>query len=318
MLLEGRSVDVDDVLNGLGLEPGNMSGEDIITRCPWPENHKKGDTNPSFAINFRTGAWICFRGCGSGALIQLVQRLQNNDFDDARLWMLTKAGKEISYQAILDVLPREPIDDSSVAEVMAVVKTDYESSDPTTTSAYFLERGFTPKLIKEWGIRYDRHARAIVIPVQDISGENMMGLIRRMVPPVPVGMPKYRFTTGFDKSSHLFGAHRHPRDGRHTILVEGPLDALWLHQHGYTSAVSLMGAYCSDEQLRLLSSLSHGIVLSLDNDEAGRAATDRLIALLSKKFSVQLTLEYGGKDVQELDAYKLAEVFGNLRYIWQK
>src|SRR5438128_2031944 len=54
-------------------------------RCPWPQNHKHGDKNPSFGIFAVKGGgwgWKCHAGCGSGDEITFLEKhegLSNRD-----------------------------------------------------------------------------------------------------------------------------------------------------------------------------------------------------------------------------------------------
>jgi DNA primase len=63
--------------------------------------------------------------------------------------------------------------------------------------------------------------------------------------------------------------------------VEGPLDVIQLHQAGFTNAVACLGTSVSDLQLQLLrrQGMKH-LLIALDGDSAGQAATERLIEQL--------------------------------------
>ena len=39
MIVSGREVSVEEVLDELGIEPGIESNGNCVTRCPWPDNH---------------------------------------------------------------------------------------------------------------------------------------------------------------------------------------------------------------------------------------------------------------------------------------
>ena len=314
MRLGDREVDVEQVLATLDIELGPVLNDNYVTRCPWPENHSSGDAHASFAVSAVSGAWICYVGCGSGSLLTLVQRLRGVDESEARRWVFTMAVNP-TYEWEASMPTREALVEQ-VGETEAIAQADYSLMDSSLTSSYFLDRGFTMQTIRSWGIKYDKWIRAIVLPVYDCHGSRLVGVIRRMVPPLWSGVPKYLYTPGFERKRHLFAAQRHPRNGEPTIVVEGPLDALWLHQHGYTTAVALMGSYLGSGQLAVLRQLGGSVVLALDSDDSGRAAVERLEEVLRRQFVVQEAVVVGGKDVQELDAAQLAEVFGRQRFTW--
>ena len=309
MLLSGHTIDVGTVLLDLGIEWVTEINNNCVTQCPWPANHSKNDDHPSFSVNLETGAWICYAGCGKGSLKQLVQQIGFIDKWDVDNWLLSKAGT-VHYDWSGEF--QWPVKvESTVSEVEKIAQADYALTTNETTSSYFLDRGFTFDTIWKWGIRYDRNLPAIVLPVIDENNTRIVGLIRRLVPPLPKGLPKYLFTPGFEKSRFLFGANRHPRDGRMTIIVEGPLDALWLHQYGYSGAVALMGATCSKAQVKLLSKLGAGVILALDNDPAGNHAMSVIQSQLGKSFVVDVKQIDKAKDVQELDKHELQRLFGS-------
>jgi DNA primase len=59
------------------------------------------------------------------------------------------------------------------------------------------------------------------------------------------------------------------------VIVEGYLDVIALHQAGFTNAVSPMGTALTEHQLYLIKRYTRRIILALDPDAAGAAATLR-------------------------------------------
>lgn len=55
--------------------------------CPFHE-----DRNPSLSINFRTGLWNCFGGCGGGSVFQFYQRTHGVSFPEALQALANRAG----------------------------------------------------------------------------------------------------------------------------------------------------------------------------------------------------------------------------------
>jgi DNA primase len=58
------------------------------------------------------------------------------------------------------------------------------------------------------------------------------------------------------------------------VLVEGFFGAMAVHHAGFPCVVALMGATISQEQVALLVGRVRRVVILLDGDPAGRAATD--------------------------------------------
>jgi DNA primase len=125
---------------------------------------------------------------------------------------------------------------------------------------------------------YDRFRNRIMFPIRDERGR-MTGFGARIVNPTDV--PKFLNspqTVLFDKSHILYGLDRARKEIRsqdQSVIVEGYLDVIALHQEGFSNAISPMGTALSEYHLRLLKRYSKRIVLALDPDAAGDKATMR-------------------------------------------
>ena len=99
--------------------------------------------------------------------------------------------------------------------------------------------------------------------------------------------PKYKLPTGFRKGLELFNLHRAAATGSKTVIVvEGYFGCLRVHQSGFPSVVALMGCSLLAEQESLLLGRFERVILMLDGDAAGRAASRAIRARLTKKCSV--------------------------------
>src|SRR5512135_1504472 len=119
---------------------------------------------------------------------------------------------------------------------------------------------------------FDRFRHRVMIPIHDGKGR-------------PVGFgaralkggdePKYLNspqTALFDKSRTLFALHaarQAIRDQKVAVIVEGYMDALAAHQHGFHNVVASLGTALTEHQFRQLQKLAPKIVLALDPDTAG-------------------------------------------------
>ncbi|MBK5107717.1 MAG: DNA primase [Anaerolineales bacterium] len=132
---------------------------------------------------------------------------------------------------------------------------------------------------------YDRFRNRIMFPIRDERGR-MTGFGARVVNPDDV--PKFLNspqTVVFDKSHILYGLDRAKKEIRaqdQSVIVEGYLDVIALHQEGFANAVSPMGTALSEYQLRMLKRFSKRIVLALDADAAGDKATMRGLEVARK------------------------------------
>ena len=132
------------------------------------------------------------------------------------------------------------------------------------------------------GSRYDLFRKRLLFPIRDASGA-VIGFGGRILGD---GQPKYLNspqTPLFDKSTVLYGldqARQAIRREEQAIIVEGYMDAVIAHQHSYTNVVAALGTALTKQQVRQLRRYSENLVLALDADSAGQAATLRGLDVL--------------------------------------
>ena len=120
----------------------------------------------------------------------------------------------------------------------------------------------------------------IVIPIQNQRGQIVAYAGREQ----DGSSPKYKLPAGFRKGVELFNSHRAiATRSRTVIVVEGYFDCMRVYQAGFPWVVALMGASLSVEQERLLLAHFEKLILMLDGDTAGRAASHAIAARLSDK-----------------------------------
>ncbi|HNN93545.1 MAG TPA: DNA primase [Pseudomonadota bacterium] len=109
----------------------------------------------------------------------------------------------------------------------------------------------------------------------------------------------------YRKGDHLYGLHA-ARDAirkrRQVVIVEGNFDVIALHQSGVDHCIAPMGTALTESQAKLLSRLlgeDGHVVLMLDGDRAGRAATMKDIFLFTEaSLRDMATLTSGNLDVR--------------------
>jgi DNA primase len=137
---------------------------------------------------------------------------------------------------------------------------------------------------------YDRFRDRLMIPICDERGQ-VIGFGARALK--PEAQPKYLNspqTPLFDKSATLFALHharRSIRESETAVIVEGYMDAIQAHQHGFTNVVAQMGTALTQAQLKTLSRLARRLILALDADEAGAKATLRGLEAVRQAASVE-------------------------------
>ncbi len=146
-------------------------------------------------------------------------------------------------------------------------------------------RGHRPDALVEAGLvtardgggYTDRFRARLLFPIRNRDGR-IVGFGGRALGDAK---PKYLNTAQtavFDKSANLYAidlAKDAIRKADVAVIVEGYMDAIMAHQVGYPNVVASMGTALTEAQVGLLKRLTKRIVLALDADAAGQAATLR-------------------------------------------
>lgn len=297
-------MDVARVIEQLELEDIRLNPGRLTTKCPLNE-HEHDYERPGFSVYLDDGQWICFKGCGQGDLVALVARIKNLDLKEAKAWIAKYA--QVDAATVLSRISAKKCLHKEKS-VIQYFQADYDRQDASRTSSYILKRGFTKETVKKWGIRMDPVLNCLVIPIYNKAGV-LVGLVRREIPGNQLpSKSKYLYSPGFNVADNLFGINHHRGSG--TIVVEGPLDAIYLWQCGYTNSVSLLGAYCSPTQAQLLSKLGHTVYLGFDMDQAGSEARERMKKEYGKQFIFR-NIEWLHKDPNECSPEEIKEAIDN-------
>ncbi len=147
------------------------------------------------------------------------------------------------------------------------------------------------------GTYWDRFRARIMFPLHNHFGK-VIGFTGRVMPGnESADIGKYvnsPETAIFNKSKLLFGFFKTKsavREQSTAILVEGQMDFLMAYQDGTKNIVATSGTALTVEHLKLIRRLAENLVLSFDNDSAGRAAAERTIDLAAAQdFNVRVII----------------------------
>lgn len=171
--------------------------------------------------------------------------------------------------------------------------------------------------------RYDTFRGRIMFPINDSSGR-VVGFSGRILiaddkSPKYLNSPE---TVLFNKSEILFGLDKAKKDIRlkdYSILVEGQMDLVMLHQVGITNTVASSGTALSIEHLTKLNRLSNRIIIAYDGDSAGFSASDRSSKLaLSLGMELKIAQMPEGKDPADMaleNKEELINIIKNSKHI---
>ena len=125
---------------------------------------------------------------------------------------------------------------------------------------------------------------------------------------------KWKHNTGFKTQNHLYNywfAKEHIFEDKIAIIVESPGNVWKLEENGIHNSVALFGCSLSDRQKIILDgSGAMSLIILMDNDEAGKKATDQIqnkckstyrifIPTISKQDIGDMTPEEISQDIKE-------------------
>jgi DNA primase len=158
---------------------------------------------------------------------------------------------------------------------------------------HLVKLGYHPDTIKEAGLisknerglYYDFFRNRIMFPLHNHFGK-VVGFTGRVMPGNDnPDIGKYvnsHDSPIFNKSKLLYGFWKTKnavRDVSQAVLVEGQMDFLMTYQDGVKNVVATSGTALTADHVQLVRRLAENLVLSFDNDNAGRAAAERTIDL---------------------------------------
>lgn len=134
--------------------------------------------------------------------------------------------------------------------------------------------------VDEWHGMYDKFWNRVIFPIMDVNNRviGFGGRVMGDAKPKYLNSPETKI---FDKSRNLYGLNiaRTTRK-KYLILCEGYMDAISMHQAGFTNAVASLGTALTSGHASLLKRYTQEVLLLYDSDEAGIRAALRGIPIL--------------------------------------
>ncbi len=311
------------------------AGKNLKGLCPF-HNEK----TPSFTVYPETESFYCF-GCGAaGDVIVFLMRIENLDYIDAVKAAADLAGLNMPDNGYDDSFAKLRLRLLSANREAARFYNNilYEEKGRAGLE-YYMKRGLPKSTITHFGLGYapdewealsnhlkskgyteqelvvanlakrsqktsriyDNFRNRVMFPVIDLRG-NVIAFSGRVL---DNSKPKYVNTAEtpvFKKGDGVFALNFAKNSGtRQLILAEGQMDAIAMHEFGFTNAVATLGTALTQEQANLIARYADEILICYDNDEAGKKATERAIPIFNKTgIKIKVVNMQGGKDADEL------------------
>jgi len=261
----------------------------------------RGQRNDSFRVHLTKNIFQCFACQAHGNVLDFVVAMEQCSIREAALrlqqWFGIRPSGLRLYPAAAGRQKGKLVrKEEGSNRPLRFALTGVEGNHP-----YLAQRGIDPATAAEFGVGFypgpGLMSGRIVIPICNLHGQ-LVAYAGRALDDRP---PKYKLPAGFRKGLELFNLQRAiATGGRIVIVVEGYFDCVRVHQAGFPCVVALMGSSLSAAQESGLRRHFEGIVLMLDGDAAGRAASDVIATRLSGWRSVQVLRVSDGSQPDQL------------------
>jgi DNA primase len=316
--------------------------------CPF-----HSERTPSFVIYPESGSWRCFGSCAEGGdVISFMMKQENLSFVEALETLANRAGikveerkneprknpvtglieaNDIAAEYFLSRL-KAPVGEETLTyltdrgiDIETAIRRGLglAPSGMETLLGHLRTRNVQARTARDAGLITrkddgswrDMFTGRLTIEIRDVR-DRIIGFGARTL---DSSEPKYLNTPqtdAFDKSSILYGlnwAAESIRASNEAVVVEGYMDVIASHEHGFTNVVASMGTAVTGQQLDVLArhasagGTTGSIVLCLDSDAAGQTATMRSLDGLvgeinagrNRNVEIKVARPDGGKDPDE-------------------
>ena len=282
----------------------HRSGRSYKANCPFHQ-----ERTPSFYVFPDRQSWRCFGACATGGdLFTFIMRAENLDFPEALKRLAEQAGvalpnrerrseQQSAYQLNETAAAyfRKVLSSPQGVEARAYLgrrglsrqsidtfELGLSPPDGESLKAHLLTQGYSPQQIVQAGLAHsgdnnwtrDLFRSRLMIPIRNSQGE-LGGFGGRSL---DGSSPKYLNsprTTVFDKGRILYALHlaKEAASQSGIVVVEGYMDTVAAHQHGFTNVVASMGTALTGYQVDAIRRLTSSVTMALDADTAGQQAT---------------------------------------------
>jgi DNA primase len=296
---------IELILRKMGSNKIKLRNLEVIAPCPFARfDHVNGeDRHPSFGINMAFEVYNCFTCKRKGTIKQMIYDYCELSGDNPREYLKLLDKGIRNYYIDVKRIEEEKEEPQMTAEEVSnylEYKGRYHS---------FLEsKGILPYSVHIWGLAST--PTQIVFPVLNKNKKICGFIYRNLLAEFDSSIPKYSFTKGLKKSNKLYGSDKVKLNKGPLVIVEGILDTIYLHQLDI-NVVGVYGTHISDEQIRLIKSISPSKIICIlfDDDEAGRLGIEEAERDLGKWFNVVGRLS---NDIRNQSFESINDLFGGV------
>ncbi len=283
------------------------SGSSYKANCPFHQ-----ERTPSFYVFPDRQSWRCFGACAEGGdALSYVMKAERMDFREAlhrlgarvgvtiedretagqsaELYGINDAARRFYQQELASAeakFVREYLENRGIMERTAqTFELGYSPPRDNHLLAHLTRAGYAPEKVAEAGLArqsddgryYDLFRARLIIPIREWSGRVAGFGSRALDDSIAAKYVNTPRTPVFDKSRILYAMYlaKEPVRQRGVVVVEGYMDAIMAHQHGFDNVVASMGTAVTEQQVAQVRRLTSQVTMALDGDAAGQNATLR-------------------------------------------
>jgi len=301
------NIDVKLILTQLGIdfEPASNG---FKVKCFHPENHLRGDQNPSCVVSDTVGGYKCF-SCGASGNLNSIIKLKTGKNIYQFLGITKKEQKNIYYKSNR----AEQYKKLKKTEFEIIQKGQFHNFNESPEINRFLNYyGFTDEFCQTYNIKYTHYAK--IYTSKTIDESKVKAWTDRICIPIYyqgkiVNIEGRTFTDRKPKvlyvkggiSDCFFNLENISQDSR-IILCEGikGLAKIWQVDQ---NVISSQGSTLAPYQLSIIKDIDNLLVFC-DNDEAGRRMLDIIDEVRDKEFYVAIS-DTEGEDPNDLSTQQI-------------
>jgi DNA primase len=288
------------------------SGQNYKGLCPF-----HSEKTPSFMVSQTKQIFHCFGCAAGGDVVSFLMKHDNLPFGEALQYLAKKSGLKITdsafdknfsakRQKILQVNEEamkfymRALRQSNTAmayleqrgiseDALTAFSIGYAPDQRNTLSLHLKKMGHSDSILMNAGLAVadgkgcrDWFRGRILFPICNMRNDIVAfgGRVMDNALPKYINSPE---TEIFKKSETLYAINLSKDEIRkkgYALIVEGYLDAIMCHQHGFKNTVAPLGTALTSRHVHKLKSLTNMVVLVFDSDDAGVSAARRSLSIL--------------------------------------
>lgn len=291
--------------------------------CPF-HNEK----TPSFTVNDAKRFYHCF-GCGAhGDIIKFTAEINGLSYSEAAKKLALDHG--IDLPKISKQQQEQYAESDKIYDILNLAAEFFRNNLNSEVINYLEKRNIKKETIDQYLIGYapgkktlEEFFKTKSISWRDLIKAGLMGkrdsgevyeiFNNRIIYPIKniynkvVGfggrslgniMPKYinsPETLVFKKSELMYGeniANSFAYKDNFSIIVEGYMDVIALHQAGFKHAVASLGTAVTENHIKKLWRCCNNIIMCLDGDDAGTRATEKVVNMTLPYITPEKTISF--------------------------